>query len=264
MRERAARAYFGGSRGLGALLRAGRYAAAELVERDGEPRVRKRRLWYAPMLVWLGGPLVRVLGTGVRVLPQRAWASRERSLYARVHGAAATVDDDGTLLLPRLPGETLAALLEDRGMGDAMRMRAINSAAAALADLHRAGITHGDAMAENVMIDVDAGAARWFDFETVHDPRLPLPVRRADDVRALLATTLLRTAPAARAATLDRLLDAYGDEEVVRPVAASFASVWRRPLAFHLGQAPLTFDGFREIGRLLRARLGPAPRDGAE
>lgn len=259
MRERAARAYFGVSRGFGALLRAGRYATADRGERNGEPRVRKLRRWYAPLLVWLGGPLVRILGTGVRVLPQRAWAERERRLYARVHGASIGVRPGGVLLLPVLPGATLAAVLEDRGADEAVRMRATGWAAAALADLHWIGITHGDAMAENVMIDAAAGVARWFDFETVHDPRLPLARRRADDVRALLATSLLRTAPAARVGTLDRLLDAYGDEEVVRHVAASFASVWRRPLAFHLGQAPLSFDEFREISRLLDARAARLP-----
>ena len=52
-----------------------------------------------------------------------------------------------------------------------------------------------DAMAENVLVDLDAGVARWFDFETVHEASRPQIWRRADDVRALLATCLLRTAP---------------------------------------------------------------------
>jgi hypothetical protein len=48
------------------------------------------------------------------------------------------------------------------------------------------------------------------------------------------------------------ILDAYGDEEVTRLLAASFTSVWRRPLTFHLGQAGLSFRYFRAIARLLR------------
>ncbi len=54
-------------------------------------RCESHRLFYAPLLVWLGGPLVRLLDTGVRVLPQREWEERERQLYRSLHG---TVDSD--------------------------------------------------------------------------------------------------------------------------------------------------------------------------
>ena len=79
--------------------------------------------------------------------------------------------------------------------------------------------------------------------------------RRADDVRALLVTCLVRTVPEKRAETLQLILDGYADEGVTRHLAASFASVLRRPLTFHLAQAPLSFQCFREIARLLRERL---------
>jgi hypothetical protein len=48
----------------------------------------------------------------------------------------------------------------------------------------------------------------------------------------------------------------YGDDDVARALTASFARVLRRPLAFHLGQAPLSLRSFREIGRLLGDRTG--------
>jgi hypothetical protein len=54
---------------------------------------------------------------------------------------------------------------------------------------------------------------------------------------------------------LKLILDVYSDEDVTRLLATSFASALRRPLAFHLAQAGLAFQCFREIGRLLRARL---------
>jgi hypothetical protein len=124
----------------------------------------------------------------------------------------------------------------------------------ALAEIHAQGLTHGDAMAENVLIDLEAGAACWFDFETVHDSSRPIVWRRADDVRALLATCLVRTAAEQYAETLTLIVDAYADDDVACVLARSFASVWRRPLTFHLAQAGLTFRCFREIGRLLRER----------
>ena len=257
MRVLAARAYFVLCLALGRLLRAGRYSRTRIVGDDGGGRrVWKKRLPYAPLLVWLGGPLVRLLDTGVRVLPQREWEERERRLHQRLRGAAIGVAADGALDLPCLTGATLATLLEDPALEGPLRTRAVERAVVALAELHRLGVTHADAMAENVMVDLEADVANWFDFETVHDPDRPTRWRRADDLRALLATCLVRTAPEQRARTLRLILDAYADEEVVRVLAASFESVLRRPLAFHLGQAPLSFRSVREIGRLLDERAG--------
>jgi serine/threonine protein kinase len=256
VRGLAERAYFVACLTLGRLLRAGRYSTTRVVSRGGELQVRKHRRFYAPLLVWLGGPLVRVLDTGVRVLPQREWEERERRVHASLRGTAVRVDADGTLVLPRLPGTTLATLLEDRALDEPVRRRAVARAVVALAALHRLGLTHGDAMAENVMVDLEGQVAHWFDFETVHESRRPMAWRRADDVRALLVTCLVRTAPAERAGTLRLILDVYADEGVTRLLAASFTSVLRRPLPFHLGQAGLSFSSYREIARLLRERLG--------
>jgi Lipopolysaccharide kinase (Kdo/WaaP) family len=254
MMRQAERLYFVLSLAVGWLLRSARYSKAHIV---GEHLVHKHRSFYAPLLIWLSGPLVRILDTGVRVLPQREWEERERSLHQRLYGASVRVEHGGMLILPRLPGETLAVLLKEP-----VRKRAIELAAAALAEFHRCGFTHGDAMAENVLVDLETGSARWFDFETVHEPVRPMAWRRADDLRALLATCLVRTAPGERAEILRLILDVYAsgaaglvadeaDEEVTRLVAASFTWLRRRSLPFHLAQAPLSFRGFQEIARLL-------------
>lgn len=267
MRELAARAYFLVCRVLGRLLRSGRYSKTRIVCRGGELQVRKYRFFYAPLLVWMGGPLVRILDTGVRVLPQRDWKERERRVYQRLRGSSIRIDGDGMLVLPCLPGETLATMLEDSALQESIRKRAIELAVVALAEFHHLGFTHGDAMAENVLIDLEAGVAHWFDFETVHDSSRPMAWRRADDVRALLVTSLVRTVPEKRAETLQLILDVYQDlsrrsceaakaeEGVTRLLATSFTSVWRRPLTFHLAQAGLSFQCFQEIARLLRERL---------
>jgi serine/threonine protein kinase len=217
----------------------------------------------------MGGLLLKLLNTGVRVLPQRDWEERERRICRSLRGTSIRVDADGVLVLPLLAGFTLATLLEERELEESIRKRAIERAAVALAELHRLGFTHGDAMAENVLIDLaprrcsgrpehpskgEAGVAHWVDFETVHDSSRPMAWRRADDVRALLVTCLVRTVPEKRAETLAFILDVYADEGVTRVLATSFTSVWRRSLTFHLAQAGLSFQCFREIGRLLRER----------
>jgi hypothetical protein len=256
MREVAEHSWFLLCRALGRVLRSGKYSKARIVQRDGELQVRKQRLFYAPLLVRLGDPLIRILDTGVRVLPQREWEEQERRLYRSLIGSTIRVETGGTLVLPCLAGDTLATLLEDPELNEAGQKKAIEYAVVALAEFHRLGFTHGDAMAENVMVDLETGVAHWFDFETIHDASRPLAWRRADDLRALLATCLVRTTPEARAQTLEFILDVYADKEATRLVAASFSSVFRRPLTFHLGQAALSYRSFREIARLLRVRVG--------
>ena len=254
MHELMARAFHRLCLWLGRLLRAGRYSTTRIVHTRGAPAVRKRRAFYAPLLLRLGEPLMRVLRTGVRVLPQPEWEERERLLYHRLYDASVRVQPNGELVLPWLPGETLAALLEHREVGESVRRAAMRCAAVALAELHRRGFTHGDAMAENVMIDVETGAARWFDFETAHDPARPAEWRRADDVRALLATCLLRTDGGNLDATVGLVVDSYGDDRITGLLAAEFLLA-RAPLAFHLGQAPLSYRRYREAGRSLARRV---------
>jgi hypothetical protein len=255
MQEIAERAYFFVCLALGRLLRSSRYSKVRIIHQDDQDEVRKQRLFYAPLLVWLAGPLVRVLDTGVTVLSQHDWQERERLIYRSLHEASIGNDADGTLVLPHLRGETLATLLDSPRLDEATRKQAIELATSALSEFHRLGFTHGDAMAENVMVDLEAGIAHWFDFETVHDSNRSLAWRRADDVRALIATCLLRTAPARFRDNLCLILDVYGDEDVTRVLASSFTTV-QRPLPFHLGQAALSFQHYREIDRLLKDDLG--------
>jgi serine/threonine protein kinase len=236
VRELAERAYFGLCLALGWLLRSARYSKARTVSQDGELQVRKYRFFYAPLLVWMGGPLVRILDTGVRILPQRDWEERERQVHRGLRGASIRIDADGTLVMPRLAGETLATLLEDPELEEPVRKRAIQQAVVALAELHQLGFTHGDAMAENVLVDLAAGVAHWFDFETIHDSSRSMAWRRADDVRALLVTCLVRTVREKLAETLRLILDVYedlsrrsceaakADEGVTRLLVPSFTS----------------------------------------
>jgi tRNA A-37 threonylcarbamoyl transferase component Bud32 len=250
------RAYFRVCRVFGWLLRATTYSEIRVVDHDGVVQVRKRRRVYAPVLVALGDPLVWALNTGVRVLNQRDWAERERLIYGSVYGTTVEIESDGTLALPHLAGKTLASVLDDPTLGEAARLQAVELAVVALGAFHAKGFTHGDAMAENVMVDRDARVARWFDFETTHEASRSMEWRRADDLRALLATALVRTRRGEMPESVQLILDTYADLETARLVVPTFTSVWQRPLTFYLGQAPLSFRRFREIGRLLRELVG--------
>jgi hypothetical protein len=233
------------------LIRSARYASVALA--DGERQVRKRRRFYAPILVQASRPVFRILGTGMRVLAHREWVAREQRIY-RVLQRGVVLEEKGTLVLPMLPGRSLARLLDDPAVQEGDRRRAIELAVLALAALHREGIFHGDAMADNVLVDLAAGAAHWIDFETLHDSSRPEVWRRADDLRALLATCLLRTPEVDSEAVLAALVDAYPDPSVERDLTERFASILQRSLAFHLGQAPLPRQRFQAIARGLETR----------
>lgn len=254
------RAYFLCCRLLGRLLRHATYSTVDISTRDGVQQVRKRRSIHAPVLVLLGEPLVRLLDAGVRILPRRTWIAREKLIYSRLYSTSIQVEDHGVLVLPHLSGRTLATLLEDASLPARDRTRAVALAVAALGRFHNAGLTHGDAMAENVMVDLATGTACWFDFETVHDPRRSIPWSRADDVRALIATCVLRAAADEITPLLRVIADVYADEEVIRLAAGAFARTFRRPLTFHLGQAGLSLRDYREIHRVLSAHCDAATR----
>lgn len=198
---------------MGPLLRTARYSTVQVID----DTVRKRRRAYAPFLIWMGNWRVTLLNTGVRVLPRRDWEERERRIYRSLYDLSIRIDADGTLILPCFAGKPLAALLEAPDLKESIRKWAIERAVIALARFHRLGFTHGDARAENVM--VNAGVARWFDFETIHDSGRPAVWRRADDVRTFIASCLNRTVPEKRAETLAFIVDVYADEEVARALA---------------------------------------------
>src|SRR5215216_5961206 len=136
MRELAEQIYFQLCRATGRLLRSARYSRTRIVVKDGELSVKKNRLFYAPLLVQMGAPINRLLDTGVTVLSQQDWANRERLLYQSLRGTSIGMHGGGTLLLPCLPGKTLASLLEEAQLDESVRKQAIELAVVALAELH--------------------------------------------------------------------------------------------------------------------------------
>ena len=150
MRSSAERAYHLVCLALGRVMRSARYATTRIVQQDGARRVRKKRDRHAPFLVAMGAPLSRILDSGVHVLSQRDWIERERALHHTLRGAVVEAHDDGSLILPCLPGVTLSVMLEDPALGDSDRRRAIVLAVAALVAFHQRGLTHADAMAEKL------------------------------------------------------------------------------------------------------------------
>ena len=255
--ELAARAYFVLCVALGRLLRSGTYSTTPDRRGGRERQVRKSRVvlrappglagWAAaqdPRYRRAGPPAAGLGGAGA---PASTGASAARRFGSRPTGRSSC-----RASLER----RWRRLLEDPELDESVRKTAIERAVVALAEFHRAGFTHGDAMAENVLVDLEPASPTGSTSR-----RCMIRVARSPgDVPTTCGHCSPRASsghrPEKRAETLQLILDVYADEGVTRVLAASFTSVLRRPLTFHLAQAGLSLRCFREIGRLLRERCG--------
>ncbi|MDR3636970.1 MAG: hypothetical protein P4L84_24410 [Isosphaeraceae bacterium] len=253
-----------------------RLHAIEPRERLGRPpMIAKRRRWFSPLLIGPGNLCLRLLGSGVRVLPGAEWQARERTLHRALHGIELETGPRGWLLLPRWPGMVLADHARSRLNPAPARLRGLGAASRALRDLHRVELphadggcerlSHGDATLRNVLFDPGTEEARWFDFDTAHAPGLAPAWRHGDDLRALVYSAVESFADVAVADLLRTVRDAYADPapwEQLRDRLARGA-LYRSPL--HLAQACLPDGRRRELESLLlqgASRRGSLMGDG--
>lgn len=185
------------------------------------PMIAKRRRWFGPLLIGPGNLYLRLLGSGVRVLPWAEWRARERTLHRALHGIELETGPQGWLLLPRWPGVVLADHARSRLAPAPARLRGLGAASRALRDLHRVELpradggsermSHGDATLRNVLFDPGTVEARWFDFDTAHVPGLAPAWRHGDDLRALVYSAVESFADVPVALLLRTVRDAYDD-----------------------------------------------------
>jgi hypothetical protein len=225
-----------------------RLHAIEPRQAPGRPHlIAKKRRWFGPLLIGPGNLYLRLLGSGVRVLPGVEWRARERALHRALHGIELETGPRGWLILPRWPGVVLADHAQSRLDLAPVRLRGLDAASRALRELHRvelpcAGggcerLSHGDATLRNVVFDPGTGVARWFDFDTAHESGLSPAWRHGDDLRALVYSAVESYADVPVALLLRTVRDAYADPgpwEQLRDHLAR-GSLHRSPL--HLAQA---------------------------
>jgi hypothetical protein len=245
-----------------------------LIERAGRARARKRRRWYAPLLI-LGGRLyVRLARAHVYALSERPWQAREIQLYRALYGETVFVDDERWLDVPRR-GEALSLYLQRPDVSSTAARRAIVSATAELFRLHAVVVrdgsearpfSHGDAGAGNVAYDAARGCSTWFDFEMVHPPGLPRVWRQADDLRALLFSALARVSVPERAETAAALVAAYPDMDVLAALQTRLAGEALDFDTYHLAQVRLGADEHQALRlllwRALAETLAPGRNEG--
>lgn len=225
------------------------------------PTIAKRRRWFGPLLIGPGNLYLRLLGSGVRVLPGAEWRARERALHRVLHGIELETGPRGWLILPRWPGVVLADHARSRLDPAPARLQGLDAACRALWDLHRVEmlgadggpepLSHGDATLRNVLFDPGTGEARWFDFDTAHAPGLAPAWRHGDDLRALVYSAVESFADVPVALLLLTVREAYADPgpwEQLRDRLARGA-LHRSPL--HFAQACPPDARRRELESLL-------------
>ncbi len=228
------------------------------------PTIAKRRRWFGPLLIGPGNLYLRLLGSRVRVLPGAEWRARERALYRTLHGIELETGPRGWLILPRWPGVVLADHARSRLDPAPARLRGLGATSRALRDLHRVELpradggcerlSHGDATLRNVLFDPGTGEARWFDFDTAHDPGLAPALRHGDDLRALVYSTVESFADVPVALLLRTVGDAYLDPGPWEQLRDRLARGALHFSPLHLAQACPPDGRRRELESLLLRR----------
>ena len=242
-------------------LRLARRLAAVELHRWQEPSetdtvIRKRRSRLSRFQVPPGNLYLRLMGADSFVLTEAAWHGWE----ALVSGAQVEERD---VVIPRVRGEVLSSLLQSRMRSLAEKRDAIRLAIQALRDLHSRQInlngnpwrlSHGDATAGNVRVDLERGTAGWFDFDMRHRRRLSEQYRHADDLRAFaFSCAASQSEPSGE--FFAELITFYCDLTTRREIVIRLQNDWQRPICFHLAQAPLSYERYHEFRKTLLARL---------
>lgn len=231
----------------------------------GSPTIAKRRRRFVPPLIGLGNLALRLMGSGIRVLPDPEWHARERALHLALHAIELEAGPEGWLILPRWPGVVLADLARDRREPAPSRLLGLAAAVRALRALHRVDLrglgrgapgplSHGDATARNVLFDFESGIARWFDFDTAHDPNQPSTWRHADDLRALIYSAAESFVDLPVTALLRTVRDAYPDPAPWGDLRDRLSRGTLHRSLLHLAQACPSLGRRRELESLLLLR----------
>jgi hypothetical protein len=187
----------------------------------GLPTIAKRRRWFGSLLIGPANLYLRLVEARVRILPGAEWHARERTLHRVLYGIELETSPPGWLILPRWPGVVLADYARSPIDSAPARLRGLAAASRALRDLHRVELlrpdgvceclSHGDATLRNVLFDPVTCEARWFDFDTAHDPRVDTAWRQGDDLRALVYSAVESFDDVPVAQLLRAVRDTYAD-----------------------------------------------------
>jgi hypothetical protein len=207
----------------------------------------KRRCWYAVALI----TMARLSRPRFRVLPTAAWHVWETAVYQQIYQQNIAITNDGALILPAMPGRTLAAVLL-QPINRTYALAVMTAAIRALSRLHQQSImlpdgtcypfSHGDATIANVTYDRTSDSAYWFDFETAHNPASQHAWCCADDLRALLFSAGAQLGMAYTTALAQLIRVEYPEPQIQHLLRKSVLQLMHQPDVWHLAQTHLPYS----------------------
>jgi hypothetical protein len=227
----------------------------EFVSIDDVELVRKRRRCFTYLIIPPGNLFLKIARSPTVVLPSARWLEWERAIETSTQRNLVATDPiaKGTCLwCRRVPGISLRQLLADRDYSPEEKSDAIRWSLAALRLLHqsvvdwghgvRQSISHGDATANNVIVDVDNRAACWIDFDMRHQPNVSEADCRTDDLRSLIYSSAVRLPASYFPALADILVAANFDDAIIQRFRLRLTDEWSHLTAAQLAQAPLQWS----------------------
>lgn len=209
----------------------------------GRVTICKRRRRYAAWLLVPANQVIRRRCAPVHVLGEAGWIERELSIAQCGAAQAQVVLRGRTLCFAAAPGLPLHRLLDRADLDDERKLEAMFLAAGALRAFHAhtlpgepARASHGDATVRNVAVDLHARRAVWFDFDLAHALQAEAAVRQADDLRALVFTSLPHLRAELTPALARGVVEHYADAKVLLALKRQLESPWLRFDLYHLAQ----------------------------
>ena len=215
----------------------------------------KQRTRWAQFLIPPGNLYLRVQGALSEVLARQDWIAWEAAIATQLKRDVRILEDHSGLEIPDLSGACLQDLLRAAGSVED-KLRGIYLSACALQQFHRICVTngrftnwplsHGDATARNVIVDLETNTANWIDFDMRHRPGLAPVTRRADDLRTLMWSSANWLDQSECRDVICAASEGYADAEVVRELQG-LTRRWTCPTVFQLAQSPMSITNFADF-----------------
>ena len=212
---------------------------------DGRSLVRKRRSWFAWLLIFPGNVVFWFRRVPLRVLYTGQWLRWERRLKLALRNESIPVCAE--LLCETIPGQPLSQCLCDRQVESGDRLTRLKIATRALKDLHKETISlpgferpivlsHGDATVANVLYCDPTEQAEWFDFDLRHNLGVDTDQRHADDLRSLIFSAGVFCPAGELESIVSMVKHEYSCDRVWAALQSQLVSRWFWFDLFHLSQ----------------------------
>ena len=176
----------------------------------------KRRKRMRSWIIVFGNLFLKLSNSKILIFPSTtAWQQHECDCYLRLYGGGCDIIDDSTLRIHPFEGQSIRDLLQQ----DAITIEMMTSIAHELRRVHQLdNWSHGDLHTNNILWD---GKHVWFiDFETYHQPTIPINERHADDLLVFLLDFIGRTTSDDWLLYCQALITTYDNQAVLNRLRA--------------------------------------------